>query len=283
MACQWENVQEPLRTIAQQIIAESGGKITCSSAFRTSSEQEALYKRYLAGKGAKAARPGSSRHEHGLAIDFGGDMQLLAQLAPKYGLFAAVEGEPWHWELGDGVALEGMDVNLPYEMGDTANPQEVIANRLNAALSMIGGASPTGITPPSYFDKMGQEDPVESGANQVLAGAVAGAKTGASAHKYGQYAVSKFQQFGWDAGELAALTTLWNKESGNPKAQDITWNPAAANPTSSARGIAQKMTSIHGAIEPTAEGQIDWGLQYIAGRYGSPSKALAFHLRNGWY
>jgi hypothetical protein len=29
--------------------------------------------------------------------------------------------------------------------------------------------------------------------------------------------------------------------------------------------------------------QIELGLKYIEHRYGSPSKALAFHNRNGWY
>lgn len=283
MACQWENVVEPLRTIAQQIIAESGGKIGCSSAFRTSKEQEQLYKAYLAGKGNKAARPGSSRHEHGLAIDFSGDMKLLAKLAPKYGLFAAVDGEPWHWELGDQIAVEGQDTNLPFNMDEADNPHDALANRLNAALSIIGGVSPTGVTAPSFFQDMGPEQStVQPAATQPQ---TTGESGGLAANSLGKYALSKFAQFGWGEAELAALTDLWNRESGNPKAGStaITWNPAAANPTSSARGIAQKMTSIHGAIEPTPQGQIDWGLQYISGRYGSPSAALAFHKRNGWY
>jgi hypothetical protein len=29
--------------------------------------------------------------------------------------------------------------------------------------------------------------------------------------------------------------------------------------------------------------QIDLGLKYIKHRYGTPSKALAFHNANGWY
>lgn len=281
MACNLEQVQEPLRSIAQQIITESGGKITCTSAFRTNQEQQVLYQKYLSGTGNLAAKPGSSRHEHGLAIDFGGDMKLLKTLASKYGLVNTVRGEPWHWELGDDTDVEGFEGNnLPYEMGEAENPQDALANRLNAVFSILGGASPTGVTPPAFFDRPEQEAPEQpTGAAAVAAGAM----SGAAGHKYGQYALSKFQQYGWSEGELAALTKLWNKESGNPKSNEITWNPGAANPTSSARGIAQKMTSIHGPIEPTAEGQIDWGLQYIAGRYGSPSRALAFHVRNGWY
>lgn len=82
--------------------------------------------------------------------------------------------------------------------------------------------------------------------------------------------------FGWGGGgEWAALMRIIQKESG--------WNPNAANPTSSARGLFQKMTSIHGPVEGSAGGQASWGLNYIRSRYGSPSAALAFHNRNGWY
>lgn len=82
--------------------------------------------------------------------------------------------------------------------------------------------------------------------------------------------------YGWDKGnEWKALVRLVQKES--------SWNPKAANPTSSARGLFQKMTSLHGAVEKNAKGQAKWGLNYIKKRYGSPSKALAFHLRNNWY
>ena len=43
------------------------------------------------------------------------------------------------------------------------------------------------------------------------------------------------------------------------------------------------MTSIHGPVEGSAAGQAEWGLKYISDRYGSPSRALAFHNRNNWY
>lgn len=83
-------------------------------------------------------------------------------------------------------------------------------------------------------------------------------------------------QFGWGSGgQWAALSRLIQKES--------SWNPNAANPTSSARGLFQKMTSIHGGVEGSAAGQAQWGLGYIRNRYGSPAAALAFHNRNGWY
>src|SRR5690625_4128759 len=83
-------------------------------------------------------------------------------------------------------------------------------------------------------------------------------------------------KYGWDSGEQwSALSTLIQRES--------SWNPNAANPSSSARGLFQKMTSIHGPVESTAAGQAEWGLKYIRDRYYSPRTALDFHNRRGYY
>ena len=72
--------------------------------------------------------------------------------------------------------------------------------------------------------------------------------------------------------EWKALFTLWNKES--------RWDYTADNPRSSAYGIPQILNMPKDT--PMLE-QIDLGLKYIKHRYGSPSKALAFHNRHGWY
>lgn len=83
-------------------------------------------------------------------------------------------------------------------------------------------------------------------------------------------------RYGWGAGpQWDALARLIQKESG--------WNPNAANPRSSARGLFQKMTSLHGPVEPTAAGQAAWGLNYIQRTYRDPIGALNFHNRRGWY
>ena len=84
--------------------------------------------------------------------------------------------------------------------------------------------------------------------------------------------------FGWDGGaEWNALYQLIQGES--------SWDPNAANPSSSARGLFQKMTSLHGPIETTVEGQAKWGLNYIKGAYGDPINAFAkWSSRNPhWY
>lgn len=82
--------------------------------------------------------------------------------------------------------------------------------------------------------------------------------------------------YGWGSGRhWDSLSKIINKES--------SWNPNAANPRSSARGLFQKMTSIHGPLESTPEGQARWGLNYIHERYGDPEKAWQFHKSHGYY
>lgn len=86
---------------------------------------------------------------------------------------------------------------------------------------------------------------------------------------------------GWSGSEWIALLELWACES--------SWKATVANyEGSGAYGIPQslpasKMAS-HGEdylSNPTT--QIKWGLDYIANRYKSPSKALEFHYAMNWY
>jgi hypothetical protein len=72
--------------------------------------------------------------------------------------------------------------------------------------------------------------------------------------------------------EWKSLYKLWDRES--------RWDYQADNPRSSAYGIPQMLTMPEDT--PMVK-QIDLGLKYIKHRYGSPSKALAFHNSNGWY
>ena len=74
-----------------------------------------------------------------------------------------------------------------------------------------------------------------------------------------------------DDKQYRCLVTLWRLESN--------WSSTAKNKKSSAYGIPQllKMT------ETNPYKQIDLGLIYIAKRYGTPCKALAFHLKTGHY
>lgn len=85
-------------------------------------------------------------------------------------------------------------------------------------------------------------------------------------------------KYGWAGGtEWTALYNLIQGES--------SWNPNAANPTSSARGLFQKLTKLHGPLESTIEGQAEWGLNYIRSKYGDPINAYAKWLSRNphWY
>jgi hypothetical protein len=67
------------------------------------------------------------------------------------------------------------------------------------------------------------------------------------------------------------LEKLWYLES--------KWNPLADNKRSSAYGIPQLLKLK--TKDPYL--QIDAGLKYIAHRYGTPCKAMAYHKKHGHY
>lgn len=104
---------------------------------------------------------------------------------------------------------------------------------------------------------------------------------------YQQYAAQELTRRGMNGpAELQCLIPIWERESN--------WNPNAANPSSTARGIPQMMMNIHfGANWQTSAAgvayltnpqvQINTGLDYIAGRYGTPCKAWQVWQTQHWY
>lgn len=94
------------------------------------------------------------------------------------------------------------------------------------------------------------------------------------------YAASALAGHGWAASEMTCLNTLWEKESN--------WETTATNASSGAYGIvqslpAEKMASSGADYLTNHQTQINWGLEYIESRYGSPCSALNFHYANNWY
>ena len=94
------------------------------------------------------------------------------------------------------------------------------------------------------------------------------------------YAASALAGHGWAASEMTCLNTLWEKESN--------WMTSATNASSGAYGIvqslpAEKMASSGADYLTNPKTQINWGLDYIESRYGSPCGALNFHYANNWY
>ncbi len=85
---------------------------------------------------------------------------------------------------------------------------------------------------------------------------------------------------GWTGEQWNCLYSLWQKESN--------WNPYAQNPSSGAYGIPQSLPgnkmATHGADWRTNPAtQIAWGLDYIAGRYGTACGAWNHSVARNWY
>ena len=113
----FSGLQEPFASKLKAMISAAGGLavIWINSGRRSIAQQAVLYRNWLAGVPgqARAAPPGRSKHEQGLAADLGGNKPLAHRLAPIYGLRFPVRGEDWHIELGPGafVLREGCVVD----------------------------------------------------------------------------------------------------------------------------------------------------------------------------
>jgi hypothetical protein len=95
------------------------------------------------------------------------------------------------------------------------------------------------------------------------------------------YAQQAIQSRGWNvSSEFPCLDNLWTKESG--------WRVDALNASSGAYGIPQalpgdKMASAGADWQTNPNTQINWGLDYIQGRYGTPCVAWQHSVDNNWY
>ena len=89
--------------------AKWGSDLSVISGGRSHAEQQHLYDLYRSGRGNLAAKPGTSVHESGRAVDFGGaahgfgpQQSWLAQVAAQYGFSwtgkSFKQVEPWHFE-----------------------------------------------------------------------------------------------------------------------------------------------------------------------------------------
>ena len=110
-----------------------------------------------------------------------------------------------------------------------------------------------------------------SGIRSTVSGSVA---------EYQSYAAEMCSSYGWSQTDFECLVSLWNKESG--------WNPNAYNAFSGAYGIPQampgyKMASAGSDYQTNYKTQINWGLNYIKNRYGTPQNAWYHSQSTGWY
>ncbi len=94
------------------------------------------------------------------------------------------------------------------------------------------------------------------------------------------YAAAQLGSYGWAPDQMQCLQKLWTKESD--------WKTTATNASSGAYGVVQslpasKMASAGADYMTNYRTQINWGLNYVKSRYGSPCGALDFHYANNWY
>ncbi len=94
------------------------------------------------------------------------------------------------------------------------------------------------------------------------------------------YAASVLPSYGWGSEQFRCLDLLWTRES--------SWRADAYNASSGAYGIPQslpgsKMASAGADWRTNAATQINWGLSYISGRYGTPCAAWAHSEAVNWY
>lgn len=93
-------------------------------------------------------------------------------------------------------------------------------------------------------------------------------------------AYGKMSSYGWGREQYSCLVKLWDRESN--------WRVNAYNSASGAYGIPQalpgnKMATAGPDWLTNPDTQINWGLNYIKGRYGTPCGALSHSDQLNWY
>ncbi|MET3173235.1 UNVERIFIED_ORG: hypothetical protein ABIB52_001067 [Arthrobacter sp. UYCu721] len=210
----------------------------------------------------------AEQQEHG--------QELTEQLASLKGTTAAVEGE----------FRQGQAALAAYETAQAAKraaAQEQSRQQAEAAAKAAAlAAAQKPVPAPPAVPGVPAPPPVPSPTPipppvvvpSVPGGAVndpAGAKN---------YAAGQLAAHGWGQDQFQCLASLWTKESN--------WLTTATNPYSGAYGIAQalpasKYASAGSDWLTSYRTQVNWGLSYIADRYGSPCGAWNHSVANNWY
>ena len=102
-------------------------------------------------------------------------------------------------------------------------------------------------------------------------------KTTGNKKTYQEYAKNLCEEkYNWGEEEFEDLIELWEYESN--------WDPTCSY--GSCYGIPQRNARSHGmpdSYRKNWKNQIQWCLEYIEGRYGTPSKAWTHFCNYNWY
>lgn len=206
----------------QALIDASGGSIYIVSGYRTVERQEQLWQEALAKYGDPeiadnwVARPGSSRHNFGMAADLGGNLKLAAQLAPQFGLVFPMSHEPWHIE-PYGAASGEHSPHVAVPAGGASAPEDLLKRpdvQMFVFTQLLQGADPNAVMAmvQQTFAPQGASKPVQpglNGANVVTSGQGSGADP-ASIQQIAGY----LKQAGFQGEPLAIMTAIALRESG---------------------------------------------------------------------
>lgn len=107
IAFEGEGLHPLLARALDRLIAASRGSVHVVSGFRSSDKQTILWADAVARYGTAeaaddwVARPGTSMHEKGLAVDLGGNLEMAAAIVADLDLplHRPLPHEPWHFEL----------------------------------------------------------------------------------------------------------------------------------------------------------------------------------------
>lgn len=127
-------MMEHLKGMIQEYGELTGKAVTITSGSRSRQDQERLFKQ----NPNKAAKPGNSLHEFGLAVDLDSsalnEMEKLG-LMRKYGFTRPVGGEPWH------IEAAGIQANIKGAKENASLADQLIAASINKGGGGVGTIS----------------------------------------------------------------------------------------------------------------------------------------------
>lgn len=232
-------VKKRLAAVAFEYFNATGEKIQLNSAFRDPKEQEELFKKYGS---PRAARPGKSKHEVGLAFDMNSNdanKAIAMGLFDKYGFHRPIPAETWHIEptevrksTPDNPVNPGQAV-LVSNQGKATLPsdgQPVSESQLKQAVPE-GGES----TGPSITDLAAENvtKPSASGSASAAAPAEASGATNESASGGGSLAMASSETSSPRTGESVVAASM-DVEAGYQEQN----NPTISNVDNSSSNIS---------------------------------------------